>query len=133
MSNNMKIVVLCLTAFFCLTIIFFTFFGERLYYSTKPEVELERMTMDFNGSMYLPESAVFEEADGAYVYTVDSENGFSTEILTVTRHKLIEYYPDETGYFDGYVAIVPEEDVRGVFVVSSTKPLHNGARVVDSE
>lgn len=127
----MKKAVLCLTVVFCLTILFFTFFGESLYYSTKPEVELERMTMDFNGSMYLPESAVFEEADGAYVYTVDSKEGFSTEILTVTRHRLIEYSPDETGYFDGYVRIIPEEDVRGVFVVSSTKPLCDGARVVE--
>ena len=116
---------------FCLTIIFFTFFGESLYYSTKAEVECEWMTMDFNGSMYLPESAVFEEADGAYIYTVDGENGFSTEILTVTRHRLIEYCPDDTGYFDGYVKIIPEEDVRGVFVVYSSKPLYDGARVVD--
>ena len=127
----MKKAVVCLMAAFSLIIVFFTFFGESLYYSTKPEVELERMTMDFNGSMYLPESAVFEEADGAYVYTVDGERGFSTEILTVTRHKLKEYYPDETGYFDGYVRIVPEEDVRGTFVVSSTKPLCDGARVVE--
>lgn len=128
----MKKVVLCLMAFFCLTIIFFTAFGESLYYSTKPEVELER-AMGFGDWLYLPESAVFEEEDGAYVYTVDSERGFSTEILTVTRHKLIEYLPDDTGYFDGYVKIVPEEDVRGVFIVSSTKPLYDGARVVDME
>lgn len=127
----MKKAVLCLMAVFSLMIIFFTFFGENLYYSTKPEVELERMTMDFNGCMYLPESAVFEEADGAYIYTIDSEKGFSTEILTVTRHKLIEYYPDDTGYFDGYVNVIPEEDVRGVFVISSTKPLRDGARVVE--
>ena len=127
----MKKAVVCLMAVFALTIVFFTFFGESLYYSTKPEVECERMTMDFNGMMYLPESAVFEETDGAYVYTVDGKNGFSTEILTVTRHKLIEYRPDETGYFDGYVVIVPEEDIRGTFVVSSTKPLYDGARVVE--
>ena len=129
----MKKIVLFLSVVFCLTIIFFTFFGESLYYSTKPEVELERATMWFNDGLYLPESAVFEETDGAYVYTVDSENGFSTEILTVTRHKLIEYLFDDTGYFDGYVKIVPEEDVRGTFVVSSTKPLCDGARVVDRE
>lgn len=126
----MKKVVVCLIVAFSLVIVFFTFFGKSLYYSTKPEVELERAT-GFGDGLYLPESAVFEEADGAYVYTIDSENGFSTEILTVTRHKLIEYYPDDTGYFDGYVAIIPEEDVRGVFVVSSTKPLHDGARVVE--
>ena len=128
----MKKVVLCLMAFFCLTIIFFTAFGESLYYSTKPEVELE-WAIQMNDGIYLPESAVFEEADGAYIYTLDSENGFSTEILTVTRHKVIEYLPDDTGYFAGYVKIIPEEDVRGVFVVSSTKPLHDGARVVDME
>ena len=128
----MKKVVLCLTAVFALTIIFFTFFGESLYYSTKPEVELERATQ-LDSGIYLPESAVFEEADGAYVYTIDSEDGFSTEILTVTRHKLIEYYPDDMGYFEGYVRIVPEEDLWGIFVVSSTKPLCDGARVVDRQ
>lgn len=125
----MKKVVLFLTAVFALAIIFFSFFGESLYYSTKPEVELDR-AIQMNG-LYLPESTVFEEEDGAYVYTLDSEKGFSTEILTVTRHKLLEYCPDDTGYFDGYVKIVPEEDVRGVFVVSSTKPLYDGARVVE--
>ena len=119
-------------AVFCLTIIFFTFFGENLYYSTKPEVEFERATQ-MNNRIYLPESAVFEESDGAYVYTLDSENGFSTEILTVTRHKLAEYHTDDSGFFDGYVVIVPEEDIRGVFVVYSTKPLHDGARVVDRQ
>lgn len=128
----MKKAVVCLMAAFSLVIVFFTFFGESLYYSTKPEVELDR-AFGMNDGLYLPESAVFEEADGAYVYTLDSENGFSTEILTVTRHKLIEYYPDDTGYFDGYVIIIPEEDVRGTFVVSSTKPLYDGARVVDRE
>lgn len=128
----MKKAVLCLMAVFSLTIIFFTFFGESLYYSTKAEVELD-MAFGFGDGLYLPESAVFEESDGAYVYTIDSENGFSTEILTVTRHKLIEYYPDDTGYFDGYVKIIPEEDLRGVFVVFSSKPLYDGARVVDME
>lgn len=128
----MKKVVVCLMVAFSLVVVFFTFFGESLYYSTKPEVELDR-AFGMNDGQYLPESAVFEEADGAYVYTLDSENGFSTEILTVARHKLIEYYPDDTGYFDGYVVIVPEEDVRGAFVVYSSKPLHDGARVVDLE
>lgn len=128
----MKKAVLFLMVVFALMIIFFTFFGESLYYSTKPEVELEHATQ-LDSGIYLPESAVFEEADGAYVYTVDGKEGFSTEILSVTRHKLIEYAPDDTGYFDGYVKVIPEEDVRGVFVVSSTKPLYDGARVVDRE
>lgn len=130
----MKKVALCLTAAFALTIIFFTFFGERLYYSTKPAVELDRaFGFGMNGDLLLPKSAVFEEADGAYVYTLNREAGFSTEILTVSRHKLTSYQPDESGYFEDYVAIFPEEDIGGMFVISSTKPLCDGIRVVEIE
>lgn len=128
----MKKVVLCLSIAFCLVIIFFTFFGESLYYSTNPAVELDR-SFRVNDEMYLPEGAVFIEADGAYVYTVESQMGFSTEILTVTRHKLISYSYDESGYFNNYVIIVPEESINGLFVVSTNKPLSDGMRVVEAE
>lgn len=128
----MKKVVLGLSIAFCLVIVFFTFFGESLYYSTNPEVELD-YSFRVNEDMYLPKGAVFEEADGAYIYTVESQPGFSAEILTVVRHKLVSYSPDGTGYFDGYVIVVPEERINGQFVVSSTEPLSDGMRVVEKE
>ena len=43
-----KIVTVTLTAIsiaFCAVILFFTFFGERLYYDTKPKVEYVSLSM----------------------------------------------------------------------------------------
>ncbi len=126
----MKKVVLGLMIAFSLVIIFFTFFGESLYYSTKPEVEVDR-AFRMNEDMYLPASAVFLEDDGAYVYTVESQIGFSTEILTVTRRKLVSYEPDDSGYFTDYVKIQLEEYVNGIFVISTDEPLSDGMKVVE--
>lgn len=128
----MKKAVLGLSILFCLVIVFFTFFGESLYYLTNPCVELDR-SFRVNEEMYLPEGAIFEEDDGIFVYTAESQIGFSTEIITVTRHKVLTYSHDDSGYFDGYVKITLEERVNGIFVVSSSEPLKEGMRVVEKK
>lgn len=126
----MKKTAVIFSVMFWAIIVFFTAFGDALYSATKPAVTFD-YAFGTEDSQYLPEGAVFEESDGAYVYTVEREQGFSREILTAVRHKLREYHGDDTGYHEGYVVIVPEEPVRGIFIVSSTKPLFDGAKVVE--
>ena len=127
----MKKAVTAASVIFCAMIIFFTFFGEKLYYSTKPKVELER-PLRMNDMILLPESAIFSEPDGDYIFTVESEKGFSAEILTVTKLRLIRCEPDESGYFgDGYVAVEAEGYSSAPTVVYSSKPLKDGQRVIE--
>lgn len=127
----MKRIVTIVSLIFCGIILFFSFKGEDLYYSTKPEVEIER-PIRFNGMILLPETAVFHEADGDYIFTVESEQGFSTEILTVTKIRLTSCNPDETGYFgDGYVFVEAEEYQNAPTVVWASEWLKDGQRVVE--
>ena len=127
----MKKAVTAASVIFCAMIIFFTFFGEKLYYSTKPKVELER-PLRMNDMILLPESAIFSEPDGNYIFTVESEEGFSAEILTVTKLRLTRCEPDESGYFgDGYVTVEAEGYSSAPTVVYSSKPLKDGQRVIE--
>ena len=128
----MKKLVTAASVVFCAIIIFFSFFGEKLYYSTKPQVELDR-PLRVNDMVLLPEGAVFHEPDGDCIYTVGSEQGFSTEILTVTRIRLIRCEPDETGYFgDGYVLIEAEGYSSEPTVIWASEALEDGQRVVEA-
>lgn len=125
----MKRAATAVFALFWAAMIFFTAFGDRLYYAFKPRVKVDEV-ISFDGGAYLPKSAVFEEADGDYVYALKSEAGFSRVIYTVIREKIIGYSPDDSGYFDGWVKIEAEGGLRGVFVISSSKPLFDGAKVI---
>ena len=127
----MKKLVTAASIVFCAIILFFSFFGEKLYYSTKPQVELDR-PLRVNDMVLLPEGAVFHEADGDCIYTVESEQGFSTEILTVTRIPLTRCEPDETGYFgDGYVLVEAEGYSSAPTVIWASEALEDGQRVVE--
>lgn len=127
----MKRIVTIVSLIFCGIIVFFSIMGENLYYSTKPKVEIERPTR-VNGMILLPETAVFHEADGDYIFTVESEQGFSTEILTVTKIRLSCYEPDETGYFgEGYVFVEAEEYSNAPTVVWASEGLRDGQRVTE--
>ena len=109
----MKKLVTAASVVFCAIIIFFSFFGEKLYYSTKPQVELDR-PLRVND-------------------TVESEQGFSAEILTVTRIPLTRCEPDETGYFgDGYVLIEAEGYSSEPTVIWASEALEDGQRVVEA-
>lgn len=129
----MKKAITAISIIFCVIIIFFSFFGEKLYYSTKPKVELDR-PLRINDLILLPESAIFSEADGDYIFTVESEEGFSTEILTVTKVRLTRCEPDESSYFgDGYVMVEAENYSNAPTVVYSSKPLKDGQRVTEGD
>lgn len=127
----MKKAVTVLSIIFCAIIVFFSIFGERLYYSTKPTVEIDR-PVRINDMILLPKAAVFHEPDGDYIFTVKSEQGFSTEILTVTKIRLNSCKPDETGYFgEGYVAVEADGYQNAPTVIWASKELKDGQRVVE--
>ncbi len=127
----MKRIVTIVSLIFCAIILFFSVMGEKLYYSTKPKVEIER-PMRVNGMVLLPESAVFHQADGDYIFTVESEQGFSTEILTVTKIPLISCNPDETGYFgDECVSVEAEGYGNAPTVVWASREPKDGEKVVE--
>ena len=127
----MKWIVTVLAVIFCVIIVFFSIKGEDLYYSTKPSVEGER-PIRVNGKVVLPETSVFHEADGDYIFTVESEQGFSTEILTVTKIRLTSCEPDDMGYFgEGYVLVEAEGYQNAPTVVWASGELKDGERVVE--
>lgn len=127
----MKRIVTIVSLIFCAIILFFSVKGEDLYYSTKPKVEIER-PIRVNGSIILPDTAVFHEADGDYIFTVESEQGFSTEILTVTKIRLTSCEPDDMGYFgEGYVLVEAENYQNAPTVIWSSEGLRDGQRVTD--
>lgn len=125
----MKKIVTALALVFCAVIAFFTIFGERLYYSTKPVVEIDR-PVRVDDMLLLPETAVFHEPDGDYIFAVESYQGFSTEIMTVTKIRLTHCEADEIGYMgDGYVLAQSEEYQRTPIVVRSSGSLKDGQMV----
>ncbi len=126
----MKKAVTVLSIIFSAVIVFFSIFGERLYYSTKPKVELER-PLRIDGALLAPESAVFHDAGGSCIVCVESEQGFSVEILTTRKIRLAWVRPDSTGYYEGYVLVQPQTDPTGPIVINSTRPLRGGQRVVE--
>lgn len=127
----MKRIVTIVSLIFCAIILFFSFMGEKLYYSTKPNVEVER-PIRVNGMVLLPETAIFHEDDGNYIFTVESEQGFSTEILTVTKVRLTSCQPDDMGYFgEGYVAVEAEGYQIAPTVVWASEGLEDGEKVVE--
>ncbi len=129
----MKRVVTVLAAFFCGIIVFFTFFGEKLFYSTKPHVEIAR-PQRINDLIILPETAVFHDADGDYIFTITAEEGFSAQLLTATKVRLTRCVPDETGYFGvGYVSVAAEGYSGALTVVRANSEPRDGERVVEGE
>ena len=127
----MKKIVTVLGIFFCGVILFFSIFGEKLYYSTKPAVEIDR-PMRVNDMVLLPETAIFHEPDGDFIFTVESEEGFSTEILTVTKVRLSRCEPDESALLgEGYVSVEAEGYYSAPTVVRSSAPLKDGQRVAE--
>lgn len=127
----MKKAVTVLSIVFCAIILFFSVMGERLYYLTKPQVEIDR-PIRVNDLIILPEAAVFHEADGDYIFTFESEQGFSVRILTVTKLRLERCKADETGMFgDGYVSVSAEGYSNAPTVVKSDRALKDGQRVTE--
>ena len=113
---------------FCAVILFFSLFGEKLYYSTKPAVTLCRaegvIGDDGNILIVIPKSCVFEEK---YVYGISAYPGFSMTIYSVVRQEAVtEPNPDDES------TVIVKSGVRQgqILVKSASKRLTDGAQVV---
>ena len=105
--------------------------GERLFYSTKPTVEIDR-PIRIGDRVFLPKTAVFKEEDGEYIYTVTVRQGFSAELLTVTRVRLLSSMEDDTGYLgEDYMIVEAEGYTNSPTVISSSRPLKDRDMVVE--
>lgn len=127
----MKKLVSVLSILFLAAIVFFTLMGERLFYSTKPTVEIDR-PIRIGDRVFLPKTAVFKEEDGEYIYTVTVRQGFSAELLSVTRVRLLSSMEDDTGYLgEDYMIVEAEGYTNSPTVISSSRPLKDGDMVVE--
>ena len=124
----MKKILTASIILFCAVILFFSLFGEKLYYSTKPVITLCRadgiIDGDGNIKIVIPKSCVFE---GKYVYGISSYPGFSLTIYSVVRQEAkTEPNPEDES------TVIVNSGVRQgqILVKSASKKLTDGAQVV---
>lgn len=124
----MKRAVTAMMILFTAVIVFFSFFGERLYYITKPDAvvyRVQRMWMGEDGSrkLMIPKKCVH---DGEYVYTVTRTGGFSLIINTVFKKEvdIIDCADD-----DDYVIVESGLNLGDMLVAESSEELQDGDRV----
>ncbi len=125
----MKKIYIALISLFWAVIIFFTFFGEKLYMSTNPNVTVTAantmQVINDETFVLIPSSCLFDEN---YVYVVTTQKGFSIDISTIEKRE-VATKPSET---DNRL-LVTEGISRGEVIVSkSDRPLADGMRVVIS-
>ena len=113
-------------ALFCAVILFFTFFGETLFYDAKPQVNTHSVY-----SMYTPDGGIAPVipkeclADGKYIYVVTYTQGFSAEIASAEMREVTTQE-----YDDAYLLVI-EGDLRNgeQVITASDRPLSDGDRV----
>lgn len=123
----MKKVVAVMMILFCAVIVFFSFFGERLYYLTKPDAVIYRVQSiwtDENGDMKLliPKECVKESG---YVYVVTQTGGFSLTINTVSRRE-VDIADAERG---DYFIVNKGLSLGDMLVMESSEELRDGDRI----
>jgi len=122
-TKRVQIAVLIL---FALIILFFTFFGETLYYATKPHVKSttpNQYTQNGERVITIPKTAYF---DGV-VFLIEREAGFS---VSLNRVYSMEIEIEEDEYNGNNYRIVSGLEARVMIVRSADKPLTDGVFVV---
>ena len=125
----MKKIYIALISLFWAVIIFFTFFGEKLYMSTNPNVTVTAantmQVINDETFVLIPSSCLFDEN---YACVVTTQKGFSIDISTIEKREVVTK-PSE---IDNRL-LVTEGISRGEVIVSkSDRPLADGMRVVIS-
>lgn len=122
----MKKLVTILTALFCAVILFFTFFGETLFYEAKPQVTTHSVysmyTPDGGIAPVIPKECLF---DGKYIFVVTYTQGFSAEICSAEMREVVTQE-----YDDGYYLVIEGNLRNGErVIVTADRPLSDGDRV----
>ncbi|MBQ8624072.1 MAG: hypothetical protein IJ424_06875 [Oscillospiraceae bacterium] len=122
----MKKLVTILMALFCAVILFFTFFGETLFYEAKPQVTTHSVysmfTADGNTAPIIPKESL---VDGEYIYVVTYIQGFSAEISSAEMREVTTQEYDDT-----YLLVI-EGDLRNgeKVIITSDRPFNDGDKV----
>ena len=83
----MKKVYIVLLGLIFLSLLFFSLFGKELYNIGKPAVVTQRVFTSnaYPGFVMAPPEAVRNDDGGNYVYVLNTSQGYSRTIYTVTR------------------------------------------------
>ena len=114
----------------------FTLAGKELYNIGKPTVATAAAKSLFlNGTdkyIAVPQRAVDTDAQGAFIYVVRSESGFSRTILTVEKREIFIAEMEKTEYEldDGFIWIAEGLAGNELIVTGSDKALTSGMRVI---
>lgn len=122
----MKRIITIIMALFCAVILFFTFFGETIFYDAKPQVTVHSVYSmhleDGSSAPMIPKECL---VDGKYIYVVSFTQGFSALICTVEMREVVTQE-----YDDLYLFVVKGYLRNGEKVVSSTdRELSDGDKV----
>lgn len=113
-------------ALFCAVILFFTFFGEMLFYEAKPQVTTHSVysmyTPDGNTAPIIPKECLI---NGKFIYVVTYTQGFSAEICSAEMREVVTQE-----YDDGYLLVI-EGDLRNgeKVIVTADRPFSDGDKV----
>lgn len=122
----MKKLVTILMVLFCAVILFFTFFGETLFYEAKPQVTTHSVysmyASDGNTAPIIPKECLI---DGKYIFVVTYTQGFSAQICFAEMREVVTREYDE-GYF-----LVAEGNLRNGerVIVTTDRPFSDGDKV----
>jgi hypothetical protein len=122
-AKKMQITVLFLFSFI---ILFFTFFGETLYYATKPHIKIITVIpYNIDGERFLsvPQSAYFD----GIVYLIEYEAGFS---VTLSRIRAVEVEVADYSTWDNNYVVTSGLGARDTIVRSAERELRDGQYVV---
>lgn len=125
----MKRISIFATVLLLLILVFFTFFGERIYEIINPHVKVVQVNASttYNDEDYLkiPRKALTQDN---CVYVIEIEQGFSRIIFSVQK-KPVEYI--EIPEFDHVSVYIISGISRGVMIISEVeRDFKDGDRVI---
>ncbi len=125
-NGKIKKIELIILSLFSLIILFFSIFGEDLYYSTKPNVKLTRIVRrieDNNSFLIIPKDAYFD----GYIFTIESESGFSTTHYTA---KAIPVQVEQIDSDLDFLKLISGAEIGTTIIACSDRHINDGDRIV---
>jgi hypothetical protein len=114
---------------FAVIILLFTFFGETLYYTTKPYVKITTptsYTIDGEWLIIIPRTAYL---DGV-VYLIEYETSLSK---TLTRVRAVNVEVTDCNYYESNLVVISGLESGEMIVRSTDRALRDGDFVVISD
>lgn len=120
----MKRIVTILMLVFCAIILFFTLFGETLFYEAKPQVTTHTTyTIMTETGEYKPIPKECLVGNG-YVYVITYTQGFSAEITSVEKREIVF-----TELYENNIAVTEGLRNGERLVLTTDRSIENGDKV----